>query len=63
MKELVDPAKKKYKYNCDRCNKEISFENKTLFQLIVKYKSNKSKKIFDLCNRCYRAVVKALNKK
>lgn len=54
MKTIADRSKNKYKYFCDRCNKEISFKNKTLHQLTDKYAERKSKRIYDLCDRCMK---------
>ena len=63
MKILADKAKKKYKYYCDRCNKEISFEDNTLKQIHVKYKTKTSKKVCDLCDRCYKSFIRGVFRK
>lgn len=63
MKTLINEYKKIYKYNCDRCNKEISFNDNTLRQVYIKFNTNKSKKICDLCDKCYRAFYRATFKK
>ena len=62
MKTLIDKSTNKYKYNCDRCNKEISFKDNTLKQVYIKYKANKSKKLCDLCDRCYKALERGIYK-
>lgn len=52
MKTIADRSKNKYKYFCDRCNKEISFKDKTLHQIIDKYTYRNNKKKYDLCDKC-----------
>lgn len=54
MKELANKSKNTYKYYCDVCNKEISFNKNTMFQIIVKTGERSSKKIMDLCERCFK---------
>lgn len=54
MKKLADRSKNKYTYFCDRCNKEISFKNKTLHKLNDIYGERNSKKLYDLCDRCMK---------
>ena len=58
MKTLADKSKNKYKYFCDRCNKEISFKNNTLHQLSDKYSEKHSRKAYDLCDKCMRLLDK-----
>lgn len=60
MKTLIDKAKKQYKYNCDRCKREISYKDNTLFQVHIKYKENKMIKKWDLCDKCYKAFKRAI---
>lgn len=54
MKKIVDRSKNKYTYFCDRCNKEISFKDNTLHQIIDKYTDRNNKKKYDLCDRCMK---------
>ena len=54
MKILADKSKNRYKYFCDRCNKEISFKDNTLHQLSDKYSEKHSRKAYDLCDRCMK---------
>lgn len=61
MKILIDKTTKKYRYYCDRCNKEISFKDNTLKQLYVK-EGKKTHKLCDLCNKCYRSLEKGVYK-
>lgn len=64
MKTLID---KKigaiYRYNCDRCGKEISFKENTMFQIYIKQDNRNSKKFCDLCDRCYRSLQRGIRKK
>lgn len=60
MKTIKNKSKNLYKYNCDICNKEISFKNNTMFQLIVKSGERNSRKVMDLCIECYEEII--LNK-
>ena len=53
---------RKYKYYCDRCQKEISYKEKTLRKITVQYDKNKSKKSCDLCDKCYKAFLKGVFK-
>lgn len=62
MVRVKDKSKRKYIYNCDMCGKEVSYSGDTLFQLHVKYKQNKSKKVCELCDSCYKRVCKAIAK-
>lgn len=54
---------KKYKYNCDRCGKEISYREKTLKQVHIKFSDRHSKKLCDLCDKCYKSLVRGVFKK
>lgn len=63
MKTLIDETKRKYLYNCDRCKKEISFKDKTLHKIRDQYSERKNKKICDLCNSCYKALIRGVFKK
>ena len=57
MVSIKDRSKGTYKYNCDICGKEVSYDEDTLKQLHIKYKSNKTKKICELCNKCYTVIL------
>ena len=60
MKSIKDKSKNQYKYNCDRCGKEISYKDNTLKQVHIKYKENRTKKMCDLCNRCYKSLYRGI---
>ena len=62
MVKVANRSKNQYSYYCDMCGKEVSYSGDTLFQLHVKYKQNKSKKICELCDSCYKRVCKAIAK-
>ena len=51
-------------YKCDRCDKEISKKDDNFYGLFIK-KSNEgiARKKCDLCDRCYRALIRGINKK
>lgn len=57
MVSIKDKSKGTYKYNCDICGKEVSYEENTLKQLHVKYERNKTKKICELCKDCYKRIL------
>ena len=59
MKTIANKSKNEYKYNCDICNKEISFKNNTMFQLIVKSGERTNKKVMDLCTECYKEIIES----
>lgn len=63
MKTLENPSTRQYKYNCDRCGKEISFKERNLHQIYSKYQTFKSKKICDLCDKCFRSFKRGVFKK
>lgn len=63
MKELSNPSKNQYNYYCDRCGTKISFKDKNMFQLFIKIKYDKSYKLCDLCNRCYKSLERGVFKK
>lgn len=62
MKIIGDRSRNKYRFFCDRCNKEISFDNCTLHQLIDKYGERTSKKRYDLCDRCLKLLDHSIKK-
>jgi hypothetical protein len=65
MKTLINKSTKEYRYNCDRCNREISFKDKTMKQIDVRYNSNganKTKKVCDLCNKCFKSLLNGVKK-
>lgn len=56
----------KYRYYCDKCEKEISFQRKTIKQVCIKYpdkRAVKSFKLCDLCNKCYKKIFKEILEK
>ena len=54
---------KKYRYYCDRCGQEINFKEKTLKQVYIKHNDRTSKKLCDLCDKCYKSLVRGVFKK
>lgn len=54
---------KRYRYHCDRCGREISYKENTLKQVHIKYSDRHSKKLCDLCERCYRSLYRGVFKK
>lgn len=62
MKIIGDRSRNKYRYFCDRCGKEISFDNHTLHQIIDKYGERTSHKRYDLCDRCLRMLDNGVRK-
>lgn len=62
MKILVNKSKNEYKYYCDICNKEISFEDKTRHTLSDKFEKNKSEKFCDLCSECFKVFERKIKK-
>jgi uncharacterized protein with PIN domain len=50
-------------YFCDRCNKEISYKDKTLHKIYVETEYNKRKKLYDLCSKCFRSFKKGVSNK
>lgn len=62
MKIIGDRSRNKYRFFCDRCNKEISFDNGTLHQLIDKYGERTSNKRYDLCDRCLKLLDHSIKK-
>ena len=50
------------KYYCDRCNREISFEDYTLKRVYIEHRKNTKKLMFDLCNRCYGSLRRGIEK-
>lgn len=64
MKTLINASKKLYRYNCDRCGEQISFKANNLKQLYVKYDKNfNSKKVCDLCDKCFKSLERGVFKK
>ena len=52
---------KVYKFNCDRCGKQLLTENKiTIF--VQKGRTPYRPKEFDLCLKCYEAMVRGIQK-
>ena len=62
MVKVANRSKNQYSYYCDMCEKKITYSDNTLFQLHVKTKPNKSKKLCELCDSCYKRVCKAIAK-
>lgn len=57
---LKDKSKRKFIYKCDMCGKVVSYKQDTLFQLHVKTKENKTKKVCELCDSCYKKICRAI---
>lgn len=52
---------KVFNYKCDRCGKELSVTEKfTIF--VKKPKEQSAKKIFDYCEKCYKAMERGTKK-
>ena len=63
MKEQSEKWKNTYKYYCDVCKKEVSYKNDTLKQIHLKYKDNRTKKLYDLCDKCYEKLIEKLSRR
>mgnify|MGYP006916107434 CR=1 FL=1 len=57
LKEQSYTDKAKSVYICDMCKKEINLNEKNKLSV---QKQGKSKKIKDLCDRCYGIVIKSI---
>ena len=57
-KDYKDKAKSVY--ICDRCQTELSIDNKVALYIGI-YNRNMKKK-WDLCKRCYKALVKGIER-
>ncbi len=52
--------KSESKYECDRCKKELSIT--TRISIYSKLSYENPKKRWDLCNKCYAALVRGIEK-
>lgn len=52
--------KKQSVYKCDRCNTQLSIETKVA--VYIGLPSRAPKKKWDLCFRCYRSLIRGINK-
>lgn len=52
--------KKQSVYKCDRCNEQLSIETKVA--VYIGLPSRTPKKKWDLCKKCYGALVRGINK-
>ena len=48
-------------YSCDRCNAQMNIQNK--ISIYVALPTRQPRKKWDLCKRCYGALVRGINKK
>ena len=62
MVKVANRSKNQYSYYCDMCGKKVSYKDDNLFQLHVKTKPNKSKKVCELCDSCYKRICRAIAK-
>jgi transposase-like protein len=53
--------KSESKYECDRCKKELSIN--TRISIYTKVEYDYPRKKWDLCEKCYSALVRGINKK
>ena len=60
MVKISNRSKNQYSYYCDMCGKKVSYEDDTLYQLHTKTKPNKSKKLCELCDRCFKRLTRAI---
>ena len=56
MKKQLTKKTGDVEYYCDRCNRKISYKEKTLNKLYVESEYNKKYKLCDLCDRCLRSL-------
>jgi transposase-like protein len=52
--------KSESKYECDRCKKELSIN--TRISIYTKVAYDNPRKRWDLCQKCYTALVRGINK-
>lgn len=60
MKKQITKKTGDVEYFCDRCNKKISYKEKTLNKLYIESEYNKKYKLCDLCDRCLRSLEKGI---
>lgn len=53
--------KSESKYECDRCRKELSINTRISIYSKIAYQN--PKKRWDLCSKCYAALVRGIEKK
>lgn len=63
MKRKINKSTNKCEFYCDRCDKKISYENETLKQIYVKTNNKNSKKMWDLCDRCFSLFERNITKR